>query len=57
MSISIEDRCIGSLLCHIIGDQLGATVEGFSAARIKHEHGIVRDNIEALHMSIPELGP
>lgn len=57
MSISHEDRCIGSLLGHMIGDQLGAAVEGFSAARIKREHGIVRDDIETPHMGILELGP
>jgi ADP-ribosylglycohydrolase len=57
MSISIEARCIGSLLCHIIGDQLGAGVEGHSAARIKRERGTVRDDIEAPHMGISELGP
>jgi ADP-ribosylglycohydrolase len=57
MSISIEDRCIGSLLCHMIGDQLGAAVEGFSSTRIKREHGVVRDDIAAPHMGIPELGP
>ncbi|CAF1331614.1 unnamed protein product [Adineta steineri] len=57
MSTSIEDRCIGSLLCHMIGDQLGAGVEGRSSGRIKHDHGVVRDDIEAPHMGIPELGP
>jgi ADP-ribosylglycohydrolase len=57
MSTTIEDRCIGVVLCHMIGDQLGAGVEGFSASRIKRDHGIVRDDIEALHMGIPELGP
>ncbi|CAF1668588.1 unnamed protein product, partial [Didymodactylos carnosus] len=41
----------------MIGDQLWGAVEGYSAARINHEHGIVRDDIEALHMGIPELGP
>jgi ADP-ribosylglycohydrolase len=57
MSISIEARCIGSLLCHMIGDQLGAGVEGHSAARIKREQGVVRDDIKAPHMGIPEMGP
>ena len=55
--MSISCRCIGSVLCHMIGDQLGAAVEGFSAGRIKHEYGIVRDDIAAPHMGIPELGP
>ncbi|CAF2577878.1 unnamed protein product [Rotaria sp. Silwood2] len=41
----------------MIGDQLGAGVEGYSAARIKREFGIVRDDIKAPHMGIPELGP
>ena len=57
MTVSLNDRCIGSLLCHMIGDQLGAGVEGYSAARIKREHGTVRDDIKAPHMGIPELGP
>ncbi|CAF0970860.1 unnamed protein product [Rotaria sordida] len=41
----------------MIGDQLGAGVEGYSAARIKREFGTVRDDITAPHMGIPELGP
>ena len=57
MDISIEDRCIASLLCHMIGDQLGAGVEGLSSGRIKYEYGIVRDDIEASHMGINDLGP
>ncbi len=57
MTISIEARCIGSLLCHMIGDQLGAGVEGYSAGRIKHDYGIVRDDILAPHMGIHEMGP
>ncbi|UJR15980.1 hypothetical protein I4U23_002899 [Adineta vaga] len=56
MDFEIEDRCIGSLLCHMIGDQLGAGVEGYTVSRIKHEYGIVRDDIEAPHMGIPEMG-
>ncbi|CAF1325828.1 unnamed protein product [Rotaria magnacalcarata] len=57
MAATLSDRCIGCLLCHMIGDQLGAGVEGFSAARIKREIGMVRDDIKAPHMGIPELGP
>lgn len=57
MCTSIEDRCIGSLLCHMIGDQLGAGVEGYSSGRIRFEYGIVRDAIKAPHMGIEELGP
>lgn len=56
-TIELSDRCIGSLLCHMIGDQLGAGVEGFSSNRIKRQFGVVRDDIEAPHMGIPELGP
>ncbi|CAF3522783.1 unnamed protein product [Rotaria socialis] len=57
MAATLSDRCIGCLLCHMIGDQLGAGVEGFSAVRIKREIGMVRDDIKAPHMGIPELGP
>ena len=57
MNTSLSDRCIGSLLYHMIGEQLGAGVEGYSADRIKREYGTVRDDIKALHMGIPELGP
>lgn len=56
-TISLSDRCIGCVLCHMIGDQLGAGVEGYSAARIKREHGRVVDDVKAPHMGIEELGP
>ena len=57
ITISLSDRCIGCLLCHMIGDQLGAGVEGYTVVRIKREYGTVRNDVQAPHMGIDELGP
>ncbi|CAF5136446.1 unnamed protein product, partial [Rotaria sp. Silwood1] len=56
-TIDLNDRCIGCLLCHMIGDQLGAGVEGYSAAKIKSEYGTLCDDVAAPHMGVEELGP
>lgn len=54
--LSTEDRFVGSLLCGLIGDALGAAVEGYGWQEIAKTHKEVTDYIEATHMGVRHLG-
>lgn len=57
-SSDIEDRCIGSILCCMIGDVLVSAVEGWSFSLIKKRYpNGIKDFIKATHMGIYHLEP
>ena len=53
----MEERCVGCMLGVMIGDVLGAPVEGWPRAKILAEFGKVTQFEKGTHMGVPELGP
>lgn len=54
----LEDRCMGSILSCMIGDVLGAAVEGWSCPLIKKRYPDgIKDFLSAKHMGIYHLEP
>lgn len=58
--LSRTDRCIGALLCSMIGDAMGASVEGHSrehaVRKVLYATGQAWDYMPAAHMGVPHLG-
>jgi len=50
----LEDKCVGSILGCMIGDILGAPVEGMRASFIKGTYGTLWDFVEGKHMGIKD---
>jgi poly(ADP-ribose) glycohydrolase ARH3 len=50
------DRFVGCLLGAMVGDAMGAAVEGMNASGIQRKYGAVTDFIAAPHMGIKEEG-
>ncbi|CAF0995979.1 unnamed protein product [Didymodactylos carnosus] len=52
---NLEDRFISCLLCHMIGDILGAPVEGYDSLSIQQKYGILKDFVSGQHMGLYDL--
>jgi len=50
----VIDKCVGCILVTMIGDILGASVEGWRASLIKGTHGTLWDFVEGKHMGVKE---